>query len=226
VPADAAPTLTIDGGTWSGRAHCNRYTAGVRLDGSTMRSDAIAVTELACLDEQLMAAERRYLAAFSASRSAAVSGDRLTLLGIDTELVFERPAGDDATTASSGAAAPATTTAPLIGTEWQLEALLDTGASAPATPAEGAGTLLLGDDGRISGGTGCNRIMGGYEVVDDHTLRFGALASTRMACPDPLASQEAHVVAVLDGDVEVTLGEGQLILTAADGRGLRFRSDG
>jgi heat shock protein HslJ len=116
--------------------------------------------------------------------------------------------------------------APLVGTAWSLEALLDVDATTHTTPAGGGGTLLLDDDGRVAGSTGCNRIMGGYEVVDDHTVRFGPLASTRMACSEPLTAQEDHVLAVLQGDVEVTVLGGQLTLVGTDGRGLRFRSGG
>ena len=36
---------------------------------------------------------------------------------------------------------------------------------------------------RVSGNDGCNNFFGGY-TLDEDSLKFGLLASTRMACPD------------------------------------------
>jgi heat shock protein HslJ len=43
--------------------------------------------------------------------------------------------------------------------------------------------LSLADDGSLSGSDGCNRLTGTWEVEADQ-VRFGSLASTKMACED------------------------------------------
>jgi len=44
--------------------------------------------------------------------------------------------------------------------------------------------IFLEAEQRIAGSTGCNRIMGSYELTDKGHIHFGQLATTRMACPD------------------------------------------
>jgi putative lipoprotein len=72
--------------------------------------------------------------------------------------------------------------ADLENVEWTLTEL--DGAAIAAT-SRGSPTLKLASkDRRASGFAGCNRYTGGYELSGAH-LRFGAIAATRMACPDP-----------------------------------------
>ena len=58
-------------------------------------------------------------------------------------------------------------------------------------------SLLLSADGdRVSGATGCNRMSGTF-THQGSTLRFGMLATTRMACvPDGSAAEQAFLAAV------------------------------
>lgn len=44
-------------------------------------------------------------------------------------------------------------------------------------------TMLLTDDNKINGVGDCNRYFGGFEV-NNNTMTVGALASTRMMCPN------------------------------------------
>ncbi|KYP16400.1 META domain-containing protein [Flavihumibacter sp. CACIAM 22H1] len=41
-----------------------------------------------------------------------------------------------------------------------------------------------GQVGRVSGKSGCNRLSGSFELLDKQGMKFGALASTKMACPE------------------------------------------
>lgn len=50
---------------------------------------------------------------------------------------------------------------------------------------------------RVSGSTGCNRFVGSYESSGS-SLTFGAIASTRMACPDAMAQERAFEQALQD----------------------------
>ena len=44
--------------------------------------------------------------------------------------------------------------------------------------------IFLESEQRVAGSTGCNRIMGGYDLQPDGSLKIGNLATTMMACPD------------------------------------------
>jgi len=44
--------------------------------------------------------------------------------------------------------------------------------------------LDLSEDQKVSGFTGCNRVMGSYEISSGNKVQFENLATTRMACPN------------------------------------------
>jgi heat shock protein HslJ len=61
VPGEAAPTLRFAAdGRVSGRAGCNRFTAGYTLDGERLRIERAASTRMACPPPR-MALEQRFL---------------------------------------------------------------------------------------------------------------------------------------------------------------------
>lgn len=96
-------------------------------------------------------------------------------------------------------------------------------AGAPVDPAalNRPATLLLGDDGRASGNSGCNQFGGSYTLEDDD-LHFGGIAMTRMACPGRM-DVEATYAAALDSTRAWRVTDGMLELMS-DGVVLaRFR---
>ena len=70
----------------------------------------------------------------------------------------------------------------LENVEWTLTEL--EGAAIAATSRPAPTLKLASKDRRASGFAGCNQYTGGYELVGER-LRFNAIATTRMACPDP-----------------------------------------
>ncbi|ACK67728.1 protein of unknown function DUF306 Meta and HslJ [Rippkaea orientalis PCC 8801] len=80
----------------------------------------------------------------------------------------------------------------LDGTQWQL---VDWNES--LTLGDKPITLAF-DEKAISGSTGCNRYNAGYQMTED-TLILSPIASTRMACPEPLMNQESVFLKVLEG---------------------------
>lgn len=58
-------------------------------------------------------------------------------------------------------------------------------------------SIEFGDDGRVSGSTGCNRFMGGYDLTGEG-LTLGQMGATMIACPDPLMTQERSVLDALE----------------------------
>lgn len=79
--------------------------------------------------------------------------------------------------------APARSTAQLLNTYWKLTRL---GEQVISTP-EGAREIhfvLHSDNQRVSGFSGCNRMMGSY-VLDGDKIKFDQMGGTMMACvPD------------------------------------------
>jgi heat shock protein HslJ len=87
----------------------------------------------------------------------------------------------------------------------------------------GEPTLELDGD-RLGGDTGCNSFGGDYEVDGDR-LRMGRIEQTLIGCEDALATQERHVLAVLQSDPAWSVEGPTLGLRADDGRGLVYRAD-
>jgi len=212
--ATAPVTLQIEGASWGGTSACNNYGAEVEVDGDRVTLGSLAVTEMACVDAEVMASEQAYLAALQAVDEVSSEGDRLVLTGPDTELTFSRQGAEPDRA--------------LVGPRWALTELIDgEGPDGAVTSVAADAELELSDDGRLAGSTGCNRLMGGYTRDGELLTLDGPLATTRMACVDQaVAAQERHVLAVLDaGPLVVEVTGDRLTLTATDGRGLGYRAE-
>jgi heat shock protein HslJ len=73
-------------------------------------------------------------------------------------------------------------------------------------------------DGTISGTAGCNRFTGSYSQ-HSNILTFGAIAGTKMMCPEKQMAQEARFLALLKGKVTKRYSvEGNLILANENGQ--------
>jgi heat shock protein HslJ len=113
-----------------------------------------------------------------------------------------------------GAAGAGADVAGLAGTGWLLTSL--NGQDAPAEPAI---SLTFDAEGRVSGSDGCNR-YNGQATIEDTTLTFGLLASTRRACPGPIMEQARAYQTALSQTTSFALAEEQLTLLDADGQPL------
>jgi heat shock protein HslJ len=86
--------------------------------------------------------------------------------------------------------------APLTGTDWKLYELHDLPVIGSG-PNQTAATLRI-DGGTLTGFTGCNRMSGPVSSSGDK-VRFGPLATTRMACLDTnLGRQESGLIKALN----------------------------
>lgn len=94
---------------------------------------------------------------------------------------------------------------------WNISAIMDKPAIFPSRTE-----LVFFPDGRVAASVGCNRMIGGYRRHGG-ILSFGAIASTRMGCPDGLGEQEdAFMTALMQVDGFVLNAEAtRLTLTAA-----------
>lgn len=81
--------------------------------------------------------------------------------------------------------------ATLSDTDWQLVEV--GGAPASTAPGERAAYLVL-LDGLLTGGSGCNKLMGSYVNANPGVVRFGPVASTRQSCSPEMQAQETALL--------------------------------
>jgi len=111
------------------------------------------------------------------------------------------------------------TAVPLERTRWALISLGPDEIPIPKSQTE-AFIVLGGEPGRVIGSGGCNRLAGSYEQKGD-ALKFGPLASTRMACERGMETEDGFHQAltktasfVISGDeLELRNAEGALLAT-------------
>jgi heat shock protein HslJ len=93
-----------------------------------------------------------------------------------------------------GTAVPMGVSVPLEKTEWKLIRLGR--AAVKGDDLHRQPQLALDPvSHRASGSGGCNRIMGGYELKGDK-LTFARMASTMMACPDGMGTEQNFLKAL------------------------------
>jgi heat shock protein HslJ len=118
---------------------------------------------------------------------------------------------------SVGGFPAATAAAPLRETYWKLVQLGDKPVTAADMQQE-ANLVFDADGNRVTGSSGCNRLVGTY-AVDGRSLRFNGVAGTRMACMRGMET-ETVFLGVLDKvrgwriigqQLEVEDGNGKLL---------------
>jgi heat shock protein HslJ len=111
-------------------------------------------------------------------------------------------------------------TGELTGKYWKLVEL--NGSPAVVGAAREAHLRLFAHDSRVAGSTGCNSLTGQFERTADR-VRFGHMATTRMACVDPsLARQEQDFVRTLETVDRFTVQGDAMTLYANDRPVARF----
>lgn len=120
------------------------------------------------------------------------------------------------------ACAPAASATPaplekLIGTEWRLTSFSVQGKPMTIDP-RWVVTLVLMDQGNLSGKSACNQFGGKY-TLNENQLKTGELASTLMACLDEgvMELEGAYLNALHEGGTLKREGD-KLTLTSADGK--------
>lgn len=90
---------------------------------------------------------------------------------------------------------PGAASAPTVeNTHWRLVEVAGQAVAAPAERPE-PHIVLFGDEKQAQGFGGCNRMRGAYES-DGENLKFGPLASTKMACDYPGNPEDAFMRAL------------------------------
>jgi len=106
----------------------------------------------------------------------------------------------------------------LRGVEW---AVLSIDGEPPVEGSEVS--IAFGGDGHVSGAASCNRFMGAY-ALSGEGLSLTQVATTMMACPEPIMAQEQRFLALLGEVNRFEIGDqGRLLLHTGDGRSLQAR---
>jgi heat shock protein HslJ len=124
-----------------------------------------------------------------------------------------------ATTAPSVAPTTAASAGPvdLEGTSWALTDYLSPDGAVFTVPAA-VTPLAAFKDGVMTGYAGCNTFSGPY-TIDGENFTVGPIASTRMACEEPMASVEnAYLAALAVVDKVAILADGKLQLWDSGGK--------
>jgi heat shock protein HslJ len=200
-------TLTIRGPEISGTAACNGYGGRLAPTAGGVEIRDLAWTAMACVPDEVMAAEGAYTEALSRVRRIQRAGEQLVLEGVGLELRFDP--------------LPEPPTAALVDTVWTLDTLLS--GDVATVPAGQPATLELRSDGTLRGNTGC-RPFDGQWIENGEQLLATTLAMGDMACPAELASQDSHVVSVIGDGFVPTVDGDRLTLMDAGGQGLVYRA--
>lgn len=111
----------------------------------------------------------------------------------------------------------------LAGTQWKLISYGSIHNPTPAVP-EANTSLTFSKNGKLNGTVGCNSFSGDYVVGpatgqnqgSRNRITFGPVASTLMACPDPIMDQESVVFQIFSGTTKFTIESDKLTITSSN----------
>jgi heat shock protein HslJ len=198
-------TLEIEGADAGGTSACNHYFARIAVAGSSMRVSDLGGTEMAC-EPGVMASEAAYRSALGTVSRWARDDDRLVLSGPNAMLTYEllQPVPDAA----------------MVDTVWLLDTLISGDA---ASSVHGRAILELDSDRTIAGSTGCRDFTGRYLISGDQVVVTDLAMEGE--CSAELASQDGHVVTVLEGEFTVRVDGNRLTLGASGNLGLGYTAE-
>jgi heat shock protein HslJ len=206
IVAGSPINLKIDGAQAGGTAACNHYGGQIHVAGSNVSFSEMIQTEMACLDDQVMASETAYMTALPKVTTAERSDDALILSGPGVELRF--------------VLIPPVANADLVGTTWVLDSLISGDAVSSTVGARA--TLQLNADGTFAASTGCRDVTGRY-TVEGNRVQATLDPYDTFGCGNGIGDQDNHVLKVISGAFTVTILGESLTLTAGD-KGLGYRA--
>ncbi len=211
VLPDSQATARFIAGQVGGNASCNTFFGTYQLDGSSLTIEMGGSTMMACEPPELMQQEIAYLTVLGQTASYEITGDQLVL----------KDASGNALLRYTAFISP-----PLVGTNWNVMTY-NNGKGGLTTPLAGSEiSLLLAEDGTVSGAAGCNRYSGGYQV-DGNSITIGPLVTTRMMCNEPEgvmdqefaftnALQQAASFEILGAELTLLDAEGTTLVKAQE----------
>lgn len=201
-------TITFEEDQIGGTASCNSYGGTYELDGPTITFGSLAMTEMACMPEETMAAEQLFGSALTMVETVGLDGN-LTLSGPGVELVFEplEPVPDSE----------------LTNAVWALDGLIE--GDAVSTPVlDSRATIEFFTDGSVLGDTGCRTFSGQYQVNGAEVV-LTELATEGHECEPALEDQDNRMISALEGGFRVEIDGDRLTTWAQGDEGLTFTAE-
>ncbi len=200
--------LGLDGGRLAAGVGCNHLGAEIQLGESIIGPAepgvvGIGGTDMLCPD--LAELEVAYATALTLPLEYERSGRSLMVRGDHGELVFER--------------LPDLAPADIVGRVWLQASLLDPDGF--GTPSEGAGRLVLADDGTYAGTTGTCAYTGTYVIEGDQVTLTSATID-ESACTYHVDEQGHRVFAAQGGAFVPRIDGDTMTIIGADGAGVVY----
>ena len=197
--------FTIENGEATGSTGCNELRGSITLGGDELAFDGTAVTERACLDEDVMAREQQFIRVLNQTVRYGINRETLTLEDGDgnplaTFVLRNEEDGMDSTIE-------------LDGTSWQLVSI---GTAEMAMNGIGSDITAEFVDGGLAGSAGCNRYTTSY-TVDGNQLTLAPVATTRRMCDEITGVDENAFLTALREVTQFTATAETLVLESADG---------
>jgi len=216
VTEDGAPRDLVPGtevrimfrdGSIGASAGCNSLGAPYRIDGTVLRVESMATTEIGC--DEARHEQDAWLAEFLTSGpEVALTGDSLTLEHDATRIVLlDREVADP--------------DHPLEGTTWVLDTVFE-GDTASSVPTDEQLTLTIADE-VLTAASPCNELSSTIDVEGGQLVTTG-ISRTDVKCPTAdLRALEEHIFATLTGSIDYEIEADVLTLTNGS-LGLGYRA--
>lgn len=75
----------------------------------------------------------------------------------------------------------------------------------------------------FSGGSGVNRIFGGYSISKDNEISFSQVGMTRMAGPLDLMTKEEYVIGVINEASKIQFLRDEITIISKDGKMIKYK---
>jgi heat shock protein HslJ len=177
-------TAAFEESRLSGSSGCNQYFGSYQTDGGNLSIGEIGLTMMFCTPVELMDQEAEYLRALANISSYKIIGNQLVMANAEGQTILLYEIYEPAT---------------LNGTNWNI-LFYNNGKGGLTSPLAGTEiTALFGQEGNLSGNTGCNNYMSDFKV-NDSAIEIGPVAATRMFCAEPegIMEQEGAYLAALE----------------------------
>ncbi len=180
VTSGTVASLTFGAdGSFSGSTGCNRIAGTYVQDGATLTITSGPMTLMAC--QQPVAAQETAVVAALPEVASFTIDPNLALLSAD---------GATLLTYSPGMSS-------LAGSSWTATGINNGKGGVVAQAGTEKVTAEFGDDGQLSGSSGCNTYTATYSTTGDQ-MTLGPVASTRMACVGDAGQIEQDFYAALE----------------------------
>jgi heat shock protein HslJ len=194
-------------GRVAGSSGCNNYSTSYIVDGKQLTfSEPMASTLMAC-PEPIMEQERDYTQALADTAEFEIINDELILKDSNGNELARFDEVDQA----------------LEGTSWQVMSYNNGKGGVTSLIIGTEISANFGEDGQLTGNSGCNSYFAEYEADGDN-ISIGTAAATEMACiePEGVMEQEQQYLAALETaaaykieglSMEMRTSEGSLVAT-------------